>query len=89
MADLVNTGYLPEEAYYYKEPPGPFRHVVNFKEGSYVVFTAQTNSVEDLKVIGRRVIKDGKEEIVFDPVINLDVGNALRDKLRQIPVQSK
>jgi len=45
--------------------------------------------VEDLKVIGRRVIKEGKEEIDFNPVVNLDVGNALRDKLRQIPLQSK
>ena len=77
MADLVNAGYLPEKADWYKEPPGLFPRAVDFSESCYVVMAPESGDIDKLKMIGRRV-QPGKEELDFSPPINAE----LRDDLR-------
>jgi hypothetical protein len=79
LADLVKTGYLPEKADWYKEPPGLFPRAVDFNESCYVVMAPESGDIDKLKMIGRRV-QPGKEELDFSPPINAE----LRDGLRTI-----
>jgi hypothetical protein len=78
LADLVHAGYLPEKAKWYKEPPGIFPRPVNFSNSCYVVMAPKSGNVEDLKMVGRRVRHDGKEEIDFNPPINAKIRDAIR-----------
>jgi len=84
MADLVDAGYLPESAEWYREPPGMFPHPVNFKESSYIVRPPESGNVENLGMVGRRTKRDGKEEVDFSPPANADVRDAIKH-LQQKP----
>lgn len=80
LADLVNAGYLPKKAEWYKEPPGFFSRPVDFKDSCYVVLSPESNNIEDLKIIGRSIQRDGKKEIDFSPPINAELRDALHSK---------
>jgi hypothetical protein len=84
LADLVDAGYLPESAEWYKEPPGLFPRRANFKESSYIVQAPQSGNVENLDMIGRRTKRSGKVEVDFSPPANADVRDAIK-RLQQKP----
>ena len=80
LAELVNAGYLPKKAQWYKEPPGLFAHPVDFKESSYVVLPPESGNVENLKMIGRKARQDGKQVIDFTSPQN----DGVRDAIKQL-----
>ena len=85
LADLVKTGYLPEKASWYKEPPGLFARPVDFTESCYIVQPPESGNPASLKMIGRRAHRDGKEEVHFEPMENATV----RDGLIFLPLRLK
>ena len=85
LADLVNAGYLPEKADWYREPPGLFAHPVDFKESSYVVLPPKSGNVENLKMIGRKMRQNGEELIDFTSNQN----EAIRDAIKQLQAKQK
>lgn len=76
LATLVQAGYLPEKAEWYKEPPGFFNHPVDFKESSYLVQPPESGDVENLKMIGRKTQQSGKVDIDFTSPENAVVRDA-------------
>jgi len=86
LAELVRTGYLPEKAEWYKEPPGFYIHPFDFKESCYIVQAPESNDVAKLEMIGRRDKRNGKEEIQFEPMQNAiirDAVKAIQEKWRK------
>ena len=78
LADLVNAGYLPEKAEWYKEPPGFFAHPVDFKESSYVVLPPESGNMENWEIIGLRTRRDGIAETNFTSPENYVVCDAIK-----------
>jgi hypothetical protein len=78
LADLVKAGYLPEKAGWYKEPPGFFVRPVASRDGSYIVLPPESSNVDNLKMIGRRTQRDGKDEIDFSSPQNAVVRDAIK-----------
>lgn len=85
LGDLVKSGYLPEKAEWYKEPLGFFAHPVSFQESSYVVKPPESGDVRNLKMIGRRMERNGKEETDFNSPENAIV----RDSIIQLQMTSR
>jgi hypothetical protein len=83
LADLVEAGFLPEKADWYKEPPGLFGHPTDFKESCYVVMPPKSNNVENLHMIGRRTWYSGEEQIDFTSFQNDVVRGAIEQLQRK------
>lgn len=84
---LVNAGYLPREADFYREPPGWYWHgrpIVSYQQGSYLVFAPKEGKVECLCMIARKAYIDDKEVIKFNFPINADVRDEI-DFLQRHP----
>jgi hypothetical protein len=73
LDDLVNSGYLPKKADWYKEPPGFLSRAVDYRTGSYVVNPPRSGEVKEYNMIGRKVQRNGKDEIDYDGVANSEI----------------
>ena len=70
LSDLVGKGYLPERAQFYQERSSFFGGETSYTDSVYAVFAPEGGRVEELKMIARKVIREGKYEWHFDPMIN-------------------
>lgn len=82
MEDLIDAGYLPEKADWYKEPPGLFPRPIDFRNGSYVVKPPNVDDVNNCDMIGRKVRKGGRDETEFDVVSNAELRDAINRFVR-------
>jgi hypothetical protein len=83
LTELVQTGYLPQKAFFYLEPPGGFSRSVDVQNSCYVVGPPPSGDFENLTMIGRRETEGGNSNVIYEPTMNAMV----RDEIikRQIP----
>jgi hypothetical protein len=77
---LVTRGFLPPKGRFYKEPPRLLGGEISYKDSSYEVFEPKDGKVEDLRMIARKILREGKEQLEFEPMTNAMV----RDEINQL-----
>ncbi len=73
LSDLVSAGYLPEKAPWHREPPGFFARSVDYRSGSYVVGRPRLGDVKACNMLGRKIQRNGRNEIDYDGVSNCGI----------------
>jgi hypothetical protein len=80
LSDLVGKGYLPERSKFYQDIPSFFNRETSYRQSSYEVFAPEDGKIEDLRMIARKVTRNGKNEWEFNPVVNA----TMRDEIKEL-----
>jgi hypothetical protein len=77
IQEIVTSGYLPQQATFYMEPPGPFPKLVAAQDGCYVVQPPPGNNIENLHMVGRRCKLKTIDVIEYEPPVNAMIRDAI------------